>query len=499
MKLIFRSTPFLIFTLLFFSSCTKEKPTPTTDTIVLKNGGKIQGAIQSETPEKIVLKYQDGLVDFRPDEIKEILRGQAKLKNETGIELANDSANTKNYPRLIMKTGARIYGDKIIKENGFFLLERTANQQKVVEKYPEKEVEGMYLWPEPDPAILDKAFLDERKKRAKDAFTMAPYFILSDVEASDFVLYRTALDRLFNDFMTHFYEVLEIEKHPVKGFAVKLYANQEEFLRPLGMGPESMILGYFVPKTRVLHLYNVRQVEMLSFWLGEREDIEGKIAKMKSQISQSNSDADSGKWQKYDQLEKIQFASEAQRAEVEFQARSQTIQTIRHEAGHQILNQFGIDSGDVHRGAWLSEGFAEYLGMEELGADNEMRLMDIRYDLEHGHQLIPLNGLMQIESGGGAHNVKDQFFSLLIYAESWAFVDFLMDRYKPQFLNYLIEIQKQQKGFTPADDVALLEKIVGKPLLELDKEFEPYIREMIKRIDDEKYLQYQSMKFKAAS
>ena len=97
-----------IFISLFFitaflsSGCSKkEEVAAPADTLVLKNGGKIQCRIIRESTEKLIVQYQDGQVEFLRSEIQDILRGQELTGAKDGIEIQADRDSGKairNYP-----------------------------------------------------------------------------------------------------------------------------------------------------------------------------------------------------------------------------------------------------------------------------------------------------------------------------------------------------------------------------------------------------------------
>ena len=48
---------------------------------------------------------------------------------------------------------------------------------------------------------LHKGFLDLQNFNAKDSYDKPPYYIVSDAESSDLILYLRALDFFYHDFM----------------------------------------------------------------------------------------------------------------------------------------------------------------------------------------------------------------------------------------------------------------------------------------------------------
>lgn len=100
-------------------------------------------------------------------------------------------------------------------------------------------------------------------------------------------------------------------------------------------------------------------------------------------------------------------------------SRSAMMETVRHEAVHQYLDELGADPP-----TWFNEGLAEYLSiLEKVPRSRSLRVGGIdgayaRMLIEPG-ALVPLSSFLYIEG--------DRFYSnmSLSYAQAWAFVHFL--------------------------------------------------------------------------
>ncbi len=70
----------LLLPIILFFGCSKKIEAPSTaDTIVLKNGGKIQCEIVREDEKKVTVQYQGGVVEFTRAEIQTILHDQQQI------------------------------------------------------------------------------------------------------------------------------------------------------------------------------------------------------------------------------------------------------------------------------------------------------------------------------------------------------------------------------------------------------------------------------------
>jgi hypothetical protein len=282
-------------------------------------------------------------------------------------------------------------------------------------------------------------------------------------------------------------DFIDAEKPP-PALGVVIFGNYDDFLKYAGLPKGTNMAGFYMPDKRFLVLFNVKETDMVRFRLAYAEHIEKNIGQVKTQIEMYSGPNSEGKWAAYDYLEKIQFNVEAYRMRLESWARELTMQTIRHEAGHQLFDLLGIDSGKSYRGAWLSEGLAEYVSTDPLGGMNKERLMFIRAELEAGRTLMPLQYLMGIPNGVGIRKLQDPNYTLLAYAQSWGLVHFLMEKYQTVFLKYIRELIQTGKDFNSSNDQALLEKHLGRSIKDLDGELEKYIRQiMVSKLDKEEY------------
>ena len=262
-----------------------------------------------------------------------------------------------------------------------------------------------------------------------------------------------------------------------------LYGKYNDYLKS---GGPPKTAGYYRPDDHVLRLYNMREMEMVQWVLGSEEKFQKDAGKALESIESYQGGAETGKWKAYELVEKMQDAAEKNRMRIEQAARSQTMETIRHEGTHQILNLFGIDRD--FRGVWFSEGMADYLSPDEHNGLVLNRIMSLKAELEGGRQLIPLDFMMSQPSGGHIYNFKDFHLTAQFYSQSWAFVHMLMNHYHTAFVAYMLELKAQNKSFNAEKDKALFQKHIGKKLSELDSELEAYVAELAGKIDEEEYL-----------
>ncbi|MFA6600854.1 MAG: DUF1570 domain-containing protein [Candidatus Omnitrophota bacterium] len=464
------------------------------DTVIFKNGGMLQGIITERTASGIRIQMDEGIVAFPMADISEIRAGETLVKHESGVEgPVVKEAEDGPYPRLYLKNGNIVYGQLLVREGDTFYLKQAVEGGGFASYgFKFDEIEKMRLWKPPDDATVDKSFKEFRRSNMKYFFKKPPYYILSTVESSDAVMYFNALARFYDDFFLHFFDWVDPSK-PHGPLAVILFGSYPDFLEKSGLPKDANIAGFYMPKDRMLRLYNVKETAFVNYQVQGSEYVEQMISKDKKMIENLDSHTYDNKWEVYDSLEKAGHDLEKRRMRLENLAREWTIQTIRHEACHQLMHALGYADPDRYLGAWLSEGLSDYMAPENIGEPNRERLMLLKRELDAGSTYMPLQYLMSFESGSGKNSVHklSNEYTGVAYAQSWAFVYFLRNKYPAAFTAYLLEVKGRDKTFNAEKDIALLEKHAGKKLPELDKEFEAFMAQLMKdQIDPKEYTYY---------
>lgn len=481
----------------------KDNTREVTDSLVLKNGGVIQGKIVEETARTVVFNWNGGDVEFGKDEISEIKYGKKLAQGEAGIEMPEfteaSGLRADEYPRIYTNKGEIAAGHKLRYEEDSFILAQEIEGGGMIEfSFPREDVEKIVPWaPLPD-AQSSEGFSalmnDERKRFEKFKFyNRSPYYVFSDAEASDLVQYLKTLNKFFYRFLTEYYELLDLPEK-MEPLHVVFFADQKLFLEYGGLPPGTNVLGFFDPESKVLCIYNIKQTEMYERYfrmmMAQQEAFDDFYARLKNSSSAMGTSL--GRMAAASQ-EIINPELDKERGSLEYAARNATMEIIRHEGGHQLLFLYGIDSAKRYRGAWLSEGLATYMEPEAVGGVNKSRLQALRYSLESG-TLMPLQYLLSFASGGGIHKL-DSSYALLGYEQSWAFIYFLMEKYRMSFYAYLQELKKQGETFSAEADIKLLEKHAGKPLAALEEELEKFVRKITKaELDEEAYQEYRILR-----
>ncbi|MBI4549474.1 MAG: DUF1570 domain-containing protein [Candidatus Omnitrophica bacterium] len=473
----------------------KETPFQPVDTVLLKNGGVIQGKVIRETPAEVEVRWQDGIVTFKRDEIVGIKINDSQSQGEKGIVLPEQkdredgSQDPASYPRVYLRNGTVKKNVAISKKGADYVIGEKIEGGGVIEyDFTGGEIERVALWPPVRPS--DSSPFQELAKNYSSfrRYEKPHYLIISDDGAMDLDFYLKSLERFYNEFLIYFLDFVRPDYKP-RALEAVIFGQQATFqqlLESAGFPKNAMILGFFTPETQILYLYNIKSMEMVNRYLNRSEDVEEKIKDRIEQISKYRGD-DIEKTRVMGEGERIVEFLEKNRLKVEAEARAETVKTIRHEGAHQLLYEFDIYAKNSRQGAWLVEGLASFCEPPVIGEVHDTRLMELKFELEK-HHLMPLEYLLSFSAGSDIHRLEPAYASLG-YAQSWAFVYFLMSgSYRDGFLQYVREVSRQGEDFDAEQDIALLEKHLGHTVAEMEKEFGPFVDKMIKdEVEDVKY------------
>lgn len=470
---------------------------PPFDTLLLKNGGVIQGKIVRDTPDEVQIRWQDGIIGFRRGEIADIKRGDFSPQGEVGVVIPkpkareDDLEDRTTYPRVYLKNGTIKKGVSIRKdEEGVTLGEKLQEGGEIEFKFKLDQIEKISLWPPlrhestPDFKSLEKTYPSFRLHEKPH------YLILSDDDPIDLNLYLRALEQFYDEFIIYFLDFVKPDYQP-RALQAMIFGKKKDFeplLKSYGFPAKANLLGVFNSVTQILFLYNIKSAEMVSRYLSRSSAAESQLKRKVDSIAESYSQTDEIAQSRVKGMgERLVSEMQRDREKVEGEAEDETVRTIRHEGAHQLLYEFDVYAKNTRQGAWLVEGLASFCEPSSIGDIHEVRLMELKFELET-HELMPLEYLLSFAAGADIHRLEPSYASLA-YAESWAFVYFLMSGpYRNGFLSYVKEVAKQGKDFDEKQDISLLGKYLEKSTQQIEMEFVPYLTRLIEdHVEDEKY------------
>ena len=465
------------------------------DRIVLTNGGVLQGKIIDESEDLIRIELSDGVVGFQKTEIQLVERNisqkQASL-GEGDVHVPTFRSEDPDWPagtihRVLLKNGEWVNGRIVKKTEDQMTVRHELDGGGAIELDLDlDQIEKIALWPPPE--------TDDRE-RLRDFIALYPslqlmrkgYYTLlsSEQDPADLRIYIRTLSQFYHDFLLHFFDLIDVNQ-PHEPLDVIVFGTRSEFeqvLREIGYNEKSNLIGFYHFDVKKLVFYNVKTDAAVRQGLQMTNQMRSQVDALRSVAQRSSSssigDIPGGVLE--------QAADEIGRQELQIlsAASIENIHVIRHEGGHQLFHLLGITPSGVYSGGWLIEGLATYCEPEPIGDVQVYKLMDLRFELEK-NELMPLEYLLNFAQGMSLHKL-DPLYARIAYAESWAFIYFLMHQgYREAFFNFLKEMRTQGKDYDSHVERRLLEKHLGKDLKTLEQEFVPFVKKLIAESIDEK-------------
>ncbi len=480
----------------------------TVDRIVLTNGGVIEGKLVEETPEMVRIEWRGGVVGFGRNEIQAIERGAARGAggSKDGLYVpAFESGKPKEseWPEgaehLIYKTnGERIEGRIVKKSKDILTVRQQFKEGGAAEIDLDLEkVEKIELWP-PEKEAGDRFKELQGHYSSLKLIRNGYYHVLtSEQDPAELKFYLKSLNQFYHDFLLHFFDLIDRSK-PHEPLDVLIFGTRTEFervLKEIGFNLKSNPIGFYHFHAKKLVFYNAKTEAAVQARLTGAREFQSKMEKLSSEVeAKYGSAAGSVRGQ-------IQEAAgEAARDELLTMADAgvRTGHVIRHEGGHQLFHLLGMTPVETYQGGWLVEGLAVYCETKPIGDIHHDRLMELRFAIERD-ELMPLEYLINFGRGTDFHKM-DPLYAYLAYAESWAFIYFLMqDQYRDRFLNYVRDLSKQGPEFNAPKDRELLEKHLGKSVKEVEQEFTAAAKKWMLEFTDEKTYQDYRLRLVAAT
>ena len=487
------------------------EPIPASE-IYLKKGGVIKGCIIRQNSEEYVVDWKGGEFVVKADQVEQVKQLTAK---EVEWPYKHDI--------VIKKTNGIICDGKITDVDEDMVTVSLDEYGEGVEMgIPRREVEYLIFAP-----VCDRNS-EEAEKRLKKLFPKMKVYkegnivLFTDSFERKARTYEKIVRRLYTELYLKFFGLFKGRK-PVSQSFIVVFDDPVTYTESTGM--TWYIPGFFNPDEQVLYLYNAfgdRIEEMLFEMLGEAtESIDRSIEAQKERygiderydifIDGMTKEFKDKFWKAYN-IYKKNFVDE-------------TKSVLRHELTHEILHNWGLQSIIISRpsvnkeealekkkefidatdwrkkkklldeimkierpeeiemaasGSWLAEGMATYCAPEPVGKIDEEFLFAYQDGVDK-KKIAPVEFLTSFERGSFTGVLMSAKYDL--YAQSWAFVHFLMDKYPAQFIVYQQKIADRvrirnagaESAPSEKDDFSLLLACLGMDLETLEKEFSDYM------------------------
>ena len=514
----------------FLSCCAVSQAEPQgkvdedTVTLFLKNGGAVTGTFLRRAPNGYLLFYEGGEVLFLDIEVDRMERGVAAedktalpyesemIPGGEGWNYSNDVVTKLNNTAIldaeILKVGPSAVTLRYPSEGGGYI------EQDI----KRGDIECLLFKPvlnnSSDTIYLDLAKLfPEMSTYQEGDFTILTDSYITWVRAC-----RTAIRAVHTSIYLDNYALFKNKEPSYQNYVV-IFDDYLDFIEhAVADGvPGWAVLGYFDPKRRVLYSFNALGDKMSDFIF---EAIVGKSTKaiekwedsVKGRVGSDRydiviegiaGDIKDKIWRYY--------------SIVRGQLREMSLNTLRHEFTHELYSNWNLQNIMVSRkeagydkdliekkrkfletdnieekrkllvelmgirqeeampdlmaaNSWLAEGAATYYETAEPGAMNK-RWLYLFQQMIKKRSVFPLEHLMVYKIGSFPGVYPKAMLNA--YAQSWAFVKFLNDNYRDEFIKYQDKVSGQK--MEGSDDVKWLVEVLRKDLRALQTEFVSYM------------------------
>lgn len=506
-----------------------------TVTLYLTNGGVVTGDLVEETPEQVTLRWEYGDVSFARHEIKRQVGGKAVEGDDIVLPAsATDAGKWKHRHDVVFRLLNGTILDAALSRvtpTELVLVHQLESGGMMEQTIPREQLDEVMLNPvENERSKEIRAYLETTfpKMHLYDEGAMT---IVTDSIAPSVKGYWRDVRQLTTDWYLTFYPLLKGRTLQRQQYLV-IFDNWLDFIHYAQTDgvPGWAVGGYFSPEDEVLYLFN-----MMGEWFSNLL-YEAFLGQARRSIDGAVDQATGTYGNRYEELFEgwgLELKRKFESADAIIRAgyRQITEETLRHELTHSLFHGFGLQtvvlsqatqdiqeeakkkqaflaSTDVEKkrqllmdllnsegqqpieiraaNSWVVEGLAAYMERPPIGADHD----DYLYLLQRARadkQVLPLEFLNAFRMGsfhGAASKAR-----LYAYAQSWALVRFLMERYPEGMLAYL-KAQADDPS-RQAEEIEGLLAAVGKDIVSLNAEFVAYV-EQLPQQDNPWLVQYQA-------
>jgi len=490
-------------------------------TLILKNGSVISGEFLWENEKQVMLRWQGGEVEFKKEEIERIEKGKLRTEKEGML-----------FPERVPEEWPYRSDVVIVLKNRQILDEKIASVEKDTVILRRELEEGGVIEQEINRADIEclsfRPIRNEKGRKIEEALrTQFPkmkwhregsFVLITDSYKTWVDEYVKTIRDLQTDFYLAFFPLLKDRDPKVENYVVIFdeWGDFIEYAITDGV-PGWAVAGYFSPTHEVLFLFNT---------LGDtfsnliEEAIVGTPGKMIAHMADTVKGQVDKRYHVFveGQAHDIMKKFAAYHSVMKGWYRDQTVETLRHEMTHELFHNYGLQSivvskvggfdkkeaekkrafleeKDIQKkrellldlaqlrggsekiqveasNSWFVEGLAAYMQSAPLGSENH-RWLYLYQESKHKNAVTPIEQLTVYKMGsfpGMAYGAMGY-----AYAESWAFVHFLMSRYPTQFMNYLERMSRE----TPKknEDILWLLEALGVELRTLENEFFEHMKQ----------------------
>lgn len=500
------------------------------DDVVLyfKDGSTMVGELVGKTKDEYVIKWKGEDTVVYAGQVSRIGSPQEALQNKKNLLSDEQIAACWPYNNdIVVRLTNRIVLDGKITSvglNGITLRENVDGGG-----YIEQDVSYARI-----DYIIFKPVSNDRSKNIEDTlkklfpkmvfYKDGNFTLVTDSDINWAKEYMATLRGAYTDIYLKFFGLFKGKKPEIQNFVVMFddYVDFVEYAVADGV-PGWAVAGYFNPDDETLYLFNM---------LGNRfseiifQALVGESGRTIDEIVDATVNAADKRYRIFIEGQAKEITDKYWKAYTYYSGmfRDSTLSTLRHEFAHELFYNWGLQNIILSRvdrdkdemvqkkkefletkdykkkaelvrtlmalrskdesldmraaNSWLAEGIATYCEMKPFGGKNE-RWLFLYQEMVREGSIYPLESLTVYKMGSFPGVCMQA--ALHSYAESWAFVTFLMDKYPKEFMEY----QNRMAGTTAkgSEDITWLLASTGKDVRVLESEFTDYMKRF-KEVDD---------------
>jgi hypothetical protein len=509
-------------------------------TVYLTNGSALTGKLLSDVEGIVKVLWQGGVVEFKAEEVVRVEKGEI-LDESSGIRLVEQKIEKWPYENDVV---VKLFNGEVLD-----VAIDNITAKAIVVKYTfvgggaiEQDIDRSKV-----ECLMFKTVENERSQQIKASlkrlfpdmrfYTEGDITLVTDSYITWVRKYKRALLRVQTEVYCTFYELFKGRSPQVQHFVV-IFDDPADYIEyAISDGvPGWVAPGYFSPQSDVLYLFNMA---------GER--MENEITAMMKNYYGSSIDTAVGRAkQGTDDRYHVFLEGTAQDIKNKFweyfdwwtaALRRTTFSILQHEFTHELFSNYGLQMVTASKldqkifpdlekkrkflatddpdekskilmdlvtmksketlpdmsaaNSWLVEGMATFCETDPVGSQNDERIFAFQ-EMMRQNAFLPLEQLTVYKIGSFPGVYPEAM--LFAYAQSWALVRFLMERYPHEFLVYMQKIvATQPQG---SQDIEWLVQAIGKDERTIESELKEYMQQfpqledpVIKILSERKKLQ----------
>lgn len=502
--------------------------------LYFKDGSVIEGELLSKTKDEYVVNWGGKRFAVYTKQVERVEQGIKSFKDK---ELLTDQEITGQWAYqndiVIRLTNNLVLDAEIIKvdKDKLTLLYPVEGGGRIEQDMERSRVEYLIFKP------VDNKESRKIENYLKDLFPKMKFYkegnftIVTDSYITWVKEYRKAIRGVYTDIYLNFFDLFKDRKQKVQNFLVIFdeFSKYVEYALTDGV-PGWAAVGYFSPEDEVLYLFNGLGDKFSQFLF---EAFVGETGKEIDEIAEKVGDRVGDRYQVFIDGQAKVIKDKFWEAYTYYKSifREMTMNTLRHESCHEVFHNWGLQNIILSRqkddktrlikkkkefletkdckkkaslirtlvssrgepldmqaaNSWLGEGTATYCATDPIGSRDDMWLF-LYQDMARQGPIYPLESLTFYKMGSFPGVCSKA--QLYLYAQSWAYFTFLMERYPKEFMAY--QKRMAEEVAQEQEDIKWLAEALGKDLKVVEKEFVEFMNSY-EEVDDPDVSHFEKM------